>query len=386
MVGEHNTVRRAFYLDWVRVFAVLLLVPFHTGMIYVFFGWHIKSDILSLPISLFNEFIAIWQMAILFFVAGAASWYALESKKGSVYVYERIKRLLVPLLFGMLIIVPPQIYMERIHRQQFQGSFLEFYPNFHGIYPDGNLSWHHLWFLAYLFVFSMLLLPLFTYLKKTKGNLLIQKLEQLLKVPGGIFLPAFPIFLTEFLLRTGWPDGNQNLINDWANFLLYGMLFICGYLFCSIDQFWEEAAQKRHTALIAGITLILLFLALDLSGNTPAWEYNLSNMALLGLRGINKWCWVLVILGYAKKHFNFNNRFLQYANEAVLPFYILHQTAIVIIGYYILKLSIGILPQYLIIIAATYLTVIIIYEFIVKRINLIRFFFGMKTIKKESNR
>ena len=259
-MNDIKSAQRLYSLDWIRFFAVMMLVPFHTGMIYAFYGWHIKSDTLSLPISIFNEFITIWQMPILFFVAGAASWFALESKEANTYINERIKRLLVPLTFGMLIIVPPQVYIERIKNQQFQGSFIDFYPNFQGIYPDGNLSWHHLWFLAYLFVFSMLLLPLFLRLKKEKGHLLIQKAHKLLEMPGGLFIPALPIVLTEFLLRTRWPDGNQNLIDDWANILFYGTLFFYGYLFSSMDRFWEKAVQKRFAALFTAAALILLFL------------------------------------------------------------------------------------------------------------------------------
>lgn len=128
------SVGRLYDLDWLRVLAVTTLVPFHTGMLFnTLSGWHIQSDVLSLPISLVNQFILMWLMPVLFFVTRAASWFVVGSQRVSDYIDKRGKRLLIPLAFGMLILVPPQVYIERIQRGQFQGSFLDFFPSFRGI-------------------------------------------------------------------------------------------------------------------------------------------------------------------------------------------------------------------------------------------------------------
>lgn len=226
------------------------------------------------------------------------------------------------------------------------------------------------------------MLPLLLHLKSEKGASILRRVQRWLELPGGAFLPAVPLVLIEFLLRTRWPNGNQNLIADWANVLLYGTLLVYGYLFCSLDRFWEKAVKYRYVAVLAGSTLAVSFFAILLLGLRPPWGHNIGNMLRLGLVGLNKWCWLLVMLGCMRRLAHTNNRFLRYANHAVLPFYMLHQTAIVIIGFFVIKLPIGVAMQYLIINGATFLTVILLYEVLIRRINLLRVLIGMRIAEK----
>ena len=153
---------RLYYLDWLHVFAVLILIFFHSARPFDEWGWRIKNETVSGIITNILQFINIWHMPLFFLLSGSAAWFALSLRPERSFAKERVKRLLIPLVFGMAVIIPSQVYIERIFRGQFEGSYFSFYiVAFSGSYPEGNLSWHHLWFLAYLFVFSLLAFPIF---------------------------------------------------------------------------------------------------------------------------------------------------------------------------------------------------------------------------------
>ena len=149
---------RSFELDWLRTAAVLVLVFFHTSEIFSDGWFHIKNAETSYFFNVLSSFIYIWHMPLFFFVSGASSAYSLRIRTGRQYRKERIARLLIPLIFGIVLIIPPQSYFENLQKVNFSGSFLEYYPHFFdGIYPSGNMHWGHLWFLFYLFVFSIVI-------------------------------------------------------------------------------------------------------------------------------------------------------------------------------------------------------------------------------------
>ena len=234
---------RRYDLDWVRVITIIVVFVFHCGRFFDFTQWHLKNDQLYFPIDAFNFFANLWQMPLLFLVSGAAAWFSLGTRNAGRFVNERVGRLLVPLAFGILVIVPPQVYFERIYKHQFDGSFIAFYPHFfQGIYSylgPGNFSWHHLWFLAYLFVITLIVLPLLVYLRSKKGRDLIDRLLSFSSKPEAIFVYVLPMWLFLAALQPLFPGGEQNLIYDWAfvlNFLCY---FVYGYLFCTDRRLWD---------------------------------------------------------------------------------------------------------------------------------------------------
>jgi glucan biosynthesis protein C len=287
-------------------------------------------------------------------------------------------RLFVPLVFGMLAIIPPQVYLERIFRHQFTGSYLKFWTSIltTGPYPQGNLSWHHLWFLAYLFVFSMLLLPIFLWMRSDKARARLSRAADFFSKNTRVFLMSVPLVLVQFLLRLRWPDGNQNLIDDWANFFFYSTVFIFGSLLLTDRKYLEAIERNRYGALAAAVLCALAIKIIGFPGG-----HIIAAMAFYGFNGFNTWCWLLALLGFGRKHLNFTNKVRDYAVEAALPFYILHQTFIIIIGFYVIQWHIALMLKFLLIIVLTFITVLPVYDLIVKRIWPVRFLFGMKSKK-----
>jgi len=159
-----NQDNRAYYLDWIRIGVILLLVPFHSAITFASRGDGFIRYPQSVPVmDTALWFLSIWIMPVLFVVSGVASYHALQHRTPKQYARERRRKLLMPLLAGMILVCPPMSYMRAMFMGSFHGSFLQFYPRFFTgrLYPRGNLNWGHLWFLAYLYVFSLVLLPLF---------------------------------------------------------------------------------------------------------------------------------------------------------------------------------------------------------------------------------
>ncbi|MBI4830919.1 MAG: acyltransferase family protein [Candidatus Lindowbacteria bacterium] len=375
---------RRYDVDWLRVLAVLLLVPFHAGVIFC------PGDSISyvkgqpsLGINLFVDFVHRWHMPLFFFVSGAATWFSLGSRSAGRYLNERVKRLLVPLIFGTLAIIPVQVYWMRLSNHEFSGSYLRFYPEFfNGIAPNGNFEWGHLWFLAYLFVFSLVALPLFLFLRSEAGRHHIEKLAACCEKNGGVFLLAVPLALIQAALRAKWP-GFQNLYNDWANFFFYLTFFVYGYLLCSHEGFTRAVDKHGGTALAVAIVLQSTILLLEVTNNNPARGYSLGWILFMVLHGFNSWMWLLAILSLGSRYLRFTNRPLEYANEGALPFYILHMAVVVSFGYYFVQWNASPVTQFFAICAAALPTTAVLYDVLAKRTSVTRLLFGMKAGARE---
>ena len=372
---------RRYDLDFLRILAVMLLFFFHTAQFFTPWEWHLKNSQGSRTITYLAAFINMWHMPLFFLLSGAASRFALEFRSGRQYLRERFFRIFVPFLFGMMILIPPQVYLERVWRGQFTGSYLEFYPHFfEGVYPQGNLSWHHLWFLIYLFVFSLLARPIFTRLHSDSGRRLIERLAKFTSRKKSILLLAVPLIVFELCLRPIWPDrGGQNLVNDWANFVYYLTLFIYGFLLFS-DQRIQEAVDRDAKAalglaVLTATALYFISITRPWPDGSPRW------LIVFALWAANCWFWLLAILAAGKKYLNLTSPLLRYLSEAALPVYILHQTVIVLIGYRVIKWDLGVWTKYAVICASAIAATFLAYELLVKRTNPTRFLFGLKKKK-----
>jgi surface polysaccharide O-acyltransferase-like enzyme len=382
--------QRRYDIDWLRILAVLLLFDFHSARVFDEGGFYVKAAEVSMAAEYFVGLVNQWHMHLFMLLSGVGTYFALGKRTGREYAWERIKRLFVPFLFGTFVIIPPQVYCRMLSQDGFTGNYLDFYPHFFkGVAPEGNFEWGHLWFLLYLFVFSMLALKLFLYLRTDEGVDAIKKIARMVERPGGLFLLALPVALSEGILRTGYPDGAQNLYNDWANFFTYLIIFIYGFLIFSDDRF--QAAIDR----LWKFSLLLAFLftaGLIVLINIWEWPegYSAGAMGFHFIRGITTWCWLISFLGAGKAFLDFGGPVLKYAAEAALPMYVLHQTAIVAIAYHVIKWSSGPFVKFIVIDLAAFVLSLFIYDVLIRRINVIRVLFGMRMKKtvpaKENNR
>lgn len=372
---------RRYYLDWLRVFCVILLIYFHTAAIFYFGSlgeFYIRNERSSREMIAFVLFVHQWHMPLFFLLSGAASWFALEKRTAMQYITERCWRLFIPFVFGTLVLVPPEVYYRLLSNPNYHDSYFQFYPQFfNGIRPVGNFEWGHLWFLIYLFTFSMLALPLFMYLKAA-GQGWLSKLATLVDRNGrAVFLLALPLAVVEGALRPHWP-GFQNLYNDWANFLLYLLYFIYGYVICSDDRFEQTVVRNLKPILGIAFTSIIILFGLWESDILPERGYCVEYILYQMLRGINSWFWVITFLGLGRKYLNFNSKVLQYLNEGSYPIYLLHQTVLVPLGFYVVQWRTGVMEKFWLLSTVCLIVTIALYDLLVKRNLVLRFLFGLK--------
>lgn len=363
-------------LDWLRVLVFGLLILYHVGMFFVPWGWHIKNNViyswLIYPMLFLNQ----WRLPILFVISGMGTYYALGKRSGGQFIWERVRRLYIPLAIGMLLIIPPQVYIERLVNGQFVGSYLEFWPAlaFNGIYPEGNMSWHHLWFLPYLLVFSLILAPVFLYLRKHENNRFLQWIRSRVRSPWGLFIFIIPLYFTESLMEPFFPSTHA-LIGDWFNLVNYGLMFFFGFILIAVqDEFWETVTRYRRQFLYSGILSFTVFISLIMLTEDSIIRHFTEAL----LKVANLWLWVLICFGYGAKYLNKPSKTLAYANESVYPFYILHQTVTICLAYFLLDLKWGLLPKGTVLLLGTFGISWLLYEFLIRRWKWLRPLFGLK--------
>lgn len=371
---------RYYDIDWLRVLGMLTVFCFHCARFFDFDGWHIKNNQLSSGMTLFVEILVVWMMPLFFVLSGIASFYALRRGSGA-YFSGRVKRLLIPFIFGTFVLIPPQVWIERVSHGDFSGSLIEFWPHyFDGWYAfGGNFAWMglHLWYLEMLFLWSLLTLPLFLLLRKPTTSGFMSRFVGIFKKPAAIFLLALPLVLMELLVNLQRDGVGIREFGGWSPFT-YLVFFIIGYLLATDTTFLEAAEKQRVPALIA---VVLLFFVGFWGGPRLADSPMIYQLESL-FRGLHSWCWLVAILGFGRRYLNIKNAFLQYANEAVLPFYILHQTVIVVIAFSMVAWQVSITVKYLFLWIFSFLVIMGLYEGIIKRLSVARFLFGLKPLKK----
>lgn len=371
---------RRYDLDWLRVFAILLIFIYHCGRFFDHGWWHLKAELPCVIASAFSIFGEQWGLHLLFLLSGAGMWFTMQTHSVSQNILGRLKRLMIPFLFGVFALAPPQVYFERLRNAEFHGSFLQFYPHyFDGFYFfGGNFSWmgHHLWFLPYLFLLSLLAIPIFLYLQKEEGRRVRVRLVAVGEKRGGIFLLALPFVVIQMSLRPLFPD-HASL----ADFLLWLVCLVMGYMIIAEPKLHAAIVRRGKLALALAIVCSVIIVSWLLSPAAPTPGYSLPYLMLMALRGFNLWFWLVAILWIGKTFLNFNHKVLKHCNEAVLPFYMLHQTVIITMGYYVLQQGWPMLATYLLIAASSFLLIVVIYELLVRRLNFTRWLFGMKNRK-----
>ncbi len=384
---EPSQHKRLYYLDWLRVIAVFGVFLSHTGDIFDTLYWHTRQNEQGISWNGLATLGAEWGMMLVFLLAGASAWFALKSRTSGQFASERFKRLLIPFIVAFIVLSPFQAYLMSYFiasgYSHFHGSLLQFFPYFFvHIRIGGDLKFltiygYHLWFLAFLYIISMMALPVLLYLKQWRGVRIISRLAALCKIPGGLYIFVFPIVLVRILLWAPYP-GYQG----WADFYIWFLLFIFGFILFASDTF-QQILRKQGlifaaVSIVCIISLIIANLTGGLSNLEHAYNYSIGYMIYQLLISIILWSLTIAALYAAMTLLNFSNKLLQYMNEAILPFYILHEPVIIIIAFFVLAWDIPAGIKFVFVTASSLLITLAIYELLIRRIKPIRWLFGMK--------
>jgi len=366
-------------IDALRVLAFGLLILFHVGMFYVSWDWHVKSPHASTALEPVMLLVNQWRMPLVFLVSGlAASLMLGEGPRPRVgygrFAVSRARRLLIPLLFGMAVIVPPQAYFEALYRQAIEPGYLAFlwrYFSFAG-WPPGafagweiGITWNHLWYLPYLLLYTLALVPV-AWLLNGPGRGLRQSVCGL----RGLWLfllPLLPLMAWGLWVYPRFPYIRHDLLTDGYAHALYGTFFLYGYLLGKDPGLWSELRRLRWISLAVGIVGYLAFMSaraiLPEDGDGPA------QVAFLFILYLNRWAWIMAALGWSHHLLNRPMPWLSYARHAVYPWYILHQSITVAAGFTLAQLGLAPLPEGLLLLAVTLGGCALVHHYLVRRIR-----------------
>lgn len=372
---------RRLDLDWLRVLATLNVFFFHCARMFNDEDWHVKNEVLSLPASIFIGFTSVYIMPLFFLLSAVGVTYSLQRRSSGQYLVERVKRLFVPFVFGVFVIIAPvQVWIERAtHEPFYPHGFLHFmlHDYFVGWYGfGGNFAWVgiHLWYLLFLFVFSILTLPLFKVLLHSWPTRAISHLAALARRPGGLYLYAIPIVLMELLVNSAPETWGARDAGGWSA-PTYLVFFIMGFILFRDRSLAPAMIDRRRLHLVVALIFTVVFFVLKF------WEIKLGPPGYF-VWGIGwplaSWSWLMTIFGYGGRYLNFIHRWLPYLNNLVLPFYILHQTVIVTLGYFIRGWDWPVFLKYPFVVVVCFTVIMAIYELLVRRFRVTRFLFGMK--------
>jgi hypothetical protein len=331
---------RLWYVDELRVlviglvFVVHVLEPFNPWD-----EWHVANAERSRVLGEIVVLMAPWIMPLVMLLAGVSAWYALPGRRNAAYLAERTRRLLLPLAVGTLVLVPPQVWLERRWRGQFHGSLLEFYPRFFdGIYPTGNFSWHHLWFLAHLYAYSVLALPLFRHLQRHGGSAVLARLGRVASAPLGLVWLALPLVLERSLLWGLFPERHM-LTSDWSNHAMLFVAYVYGFVLAgaptlrdSIDAHWRRAA----IVACAGTAALFTGTWLGVIPTRLPPPYSLRYLAFWTMYAWCAWAWMVAVLGAARRWLDRPESRLRRAEPYAYGWYMVHQPVIVAIAYLVI--------------------------------------------------
>lgn len=377
---------RRYDVDWLRNLAFMLLILYHIGMFYVAeWGWHIKSEQQSEFLQNLMLWSNQWRMSLLFFVSGM-TLALIEAKYSSLQLFKtRFMRLFIPLLFGMYVIVPPQLYFELVANGQMSmgyGSFwLEYVQPYPSILPDkqssiGLLTWNHLWYLVYLWVYTLMYLVLRPLLKAQ----IIKK--ALLNMHNCLLLALMltTLLTVWYTMRLDFPSTHA-LLDDWYNHGKYFSVFLFGYLFVMQKTLWQWLIDHKLWPLLIGC-VTYAFILLDKHGAFP-WlaeafvQSEWVKLAYGAIAVINLWSWLLTMVAFAGRYLNRPSSTLNTFNQAVLPSYILHQTVIILFAVMLTRWQLPIALESALLVVLTCLGCYVGFQ-IIRRVALFRLLFGMK--------
>ena len=381
-----ETHTRRHDLDWLRIIAFLLLIFYHIGMFYVPWDWHVKSVNAGEGAEPLMMLLNPWRLSLLFFISGVALRFLFGKLGAEGLAKDRFVRMGLPILAGMVLIVAPQSWLQLVESGEFEGSFLAFYPQY--LNPASGFSiatptWNHLWYIVYLLVYSLLLMPvagLLSRFMEGRGAAITQWLfAGRLGIAMVLVLPALPFMVYRLTLDPHFPT-THDLVWDWANHAHSFTMLLAGFLLARDAAFWD--AVRRAILPAIGLAVVL---ATGLSVLWASWETQSADAGMQWIiwparmaRILYAWLAILSLLALAQRYLNRPGRALTYLTEAVFPWYILHQTLIVMAGFWLTRQGLGVWSEFTLLVLATLGGCALLHELVIRRTGWLRPWFGLK--------
>jgi len=350
-----TTLERRYDIDWVRVIAIGLLLIYHIAI--GFQPWGIMIGFITTqkpwtslwtPMTMLN----VWRIPLLFFVSGMGVYYAIQNRNWKQLLQERASRILLPLLFGMLAIVPISTSLwQYYNKMDLSFSYLVYNPG-------------HLWFLGNIFLYVVLFAPLFFFLKRNENGLLVIWIKKFLSTPLGL-LPIIAAFMAEAILVD--PNPYELYAMTWHGFILGLLAFFFGFCYVLSGDAFRNMIMKWQWMFLAFALMLYVYRFFQFQMRVPSY-----------LLAIESNFWILSVFAFASRYLNRPSKTLAYLSQAAYPVYILHMIFLSLGSLLIFPLDVALPVQFILVLFFTVAGCFTVYEFIIRRVNIIRPLFGVK--------
>ncbi|WP_085808264.1 acyltransferase family protein [Sphingomonas sp. TZW2008] len=372
--------QRHYGLDWLRIGAFAILILYHIGMVFVPWPFHAKLDAqpwVAVPMMLSNP----WRLSLLFVVSGYASR-ALFVRHATAWTFvrNRTARLLIPLAFGVAVIVPPQAWVELVTQHGYQRGFAAFwwgdYFRFRRLDGIALPTWNHLWFVGYLWVYTLGWTLVLVMTPAAVRRVAQGAFDRLFGGIGALLLPMAWLMLVSGVLFPGARETHE-LWGDWVAHASYFPMLVFGYALAGSEATLAAFARWwKPTALLALFAYgVVAAVAIVYAGYrvTPRPFGTIFSLA----RGVEGWMAIAALIGVAETFWNRDHRWRPMLTEAVFPFYIAHQTIIVVVAYWLMPLALPDAASFAILVAAT-LAGCSVFYLVGRRVPLLRPLIGLR--------
>jgi hypothetical protein len=390
MLDHELNQERIHYLDWLKVLIVYGIVVFHVALVFAVGTWLVSNHDRSLALSAFAGFCFPWGIPAMFLIAGADSWFGLRSRSLASFLRERFLRLMVPLVPGLLILTPLQRFVTSSNPppslDRFLGFYLGFFRSFRFSWTLQFISqyWLHLWFLAYLFAITVACVPTLVWLRKPAGRRMTSWLVAIANRRGGLIALAAPLVLTQVVLRPRFPA-----YQDWADVATYTVAFMWGAVWFSDPRFAVAIRQQIRWLLAAGILAAV-------GMGSLAWFAHIPPAGAVGAQvaaqvaqsltwSLFVWSWLLAVMYLGIRWLNFPNRAQHYAQESVLPVYVIHHPLVLLVASFVVTWNLGVWPKFIVILVLVFALTLSIYELGVRRWTVMRLLFGLGPLPRATS-
>lgn len=379
LAGHTHAPERRYDLDWLRVIAFGLLIFYHIGMFYVTWDWHVKSPHAGPALEPVMALINPWRLPLLFLISGIALRFAIDKAQLRQFVPRRFLRLFIPIVFGMLVVCAPQAFFELYRKGEtgpdfwaFYGQYLDFDMEFSILTP----TWNHLWYVVYILAYTLLLVALLP---------LLRRLERPVEALFGwlargergwrlLLLPPLPFVFYGLTLAPHFPSTHA-FYNDWANHAELFSIVLIGWFAAKSPAFWGSVQRYLAQAIVLALSLMAILTVARLNRDVVLGSDELQ-MLVDALRTVFMWATIIALLGLAQRFLNRPSAVLSFLTEAVFPYYILHQTIIVAVGFWVGGLQLPVWLEAGCIVVATLLGCVLLTE-VIKRVPPLRPLFGL---------
>jgi peptidoglycan/LPS O-acetylase OafA/YrhL len=372
------------FIDGLRIFATAVVFVFHCAHVFDGIRFHVSNRETSMGYMLIVVFIIMWIMPLFFALSGASSQGSLKKRSAGLFVRERFLRLVIPYLMGIILLIPPQKYVDAVSHGQFHGSFREFLP---WMWAHRTQTWmtpdlfgsfgHHLWFLMFLFIFSLLIIPAAAFFKTDKGQRILVKATGFLARPGLMRLAALPLLVYYPLVKPLAPG-----YSDWADFGFMFLFFITGFIINSSTALTERIRREWKVNLAVGLACFGILLVFLVRFGTQWFDtpgYNRISLSGYALWALGAWSIVFMFWGLGQDLFK--RKIPLRLVQGSMPFYLIHQTVILLAAFFIVRWSMNIHLKFVLLLVTSFAGTLLLSEGLVTRFAVTRFLFGMPARK-----